>query len=169
VLAACSDTGVRPPTVREAADSADQILFKMGTKITNGGVLRSFVEAETAFVYQRTQSTDFRHFTARMLDEKGNLKSTLTADRGIYLQYSNKLDARGHVVVVSTDNQKITTEHLIYDKQANRITIDTAFVFDSPTEHLTGDSLITDVDFTNVRVGSPKGRQKGKGFLLPGQ
>lgn len=166
---ACTDTGVRPTAVSEVADSADQVMFKMATKLNNGGVLRSYVEADTAFIYQRSQTTDLRHFTARLLDEKGNLKSTLTADRGIYLTYSNKLDARGHVVITTTDNQRITTEHLIYDKQANLIRIDTAFVYDSPKERGSGDGLRSDIDFNNVTIEHPKGFQKGKGFLLPGQ
>ncbi len=166
---ACSDPGVRPSAATAVADSADQVMFKMSTKITNEGVLRSYVEADTAYIYQRSQIMDLRKFTARLLDEKGNLKSTLTADQGLYVTYSNKLDARGHVVITSTDGDRIQTEHLIYDKMANQVTIDTAFVYDSPKGHLTGNSLISDIDFNNVTVGQPKGRQKGKGFLLPGQ
>jgi LPS export ABC transporter protein LptC len=169
VSAACSREGVRPVTETAAADSADQVLFRMSTKITNEGVLRSNIEADTAFIYQRSQTTDLRHFTAQLLDEKGNLKSTLTADRGLYVTYSNKLDARGHVVATTVDGQKILTEHLIYDKQQNQITIDTTFVYDSKKGHLTGNCMKSDIDFTMVDVCQPKGHQKGKGFLLPGQ
>jgi LPS export ABC transporter protein LptC len=166
---ACSREGVRPVTETTAADSADQVLFRMSTKITDEGVLRSNVEADTAFIYQRSQTTDLRHFTAQLLDEKGNLKSTLTADRGLYITYANNLDARGHVVATSVDGQKIRTEHLIYNKQQNQITIDTTFVYDSKKGHLTGNCMKSDIDFTMVEVCQPKGRQKGKGFLLPGQ
>jgi LPS export ABC transporter protein LptC len=165
----CSDPGVRPSVVTSVADSADQVLFKMSTKITNEGVLRSYVEADTAYMYQRTQMMDLRRFTARLLDEKGNLKSTLTADRGLYTTYSDKLDARGHVVITSVDGDRIETEHLIYDKMANQVLIDTAFVYDSPKGRLIGNDLVSDIDFNNVTVGQPRGRQKGKGFLLPGQ
>jgi LPS export ABC transporter protein LptC len=169
LLVACSDPGVRPTAVTAVADSADQVMFKMSTKITNEGVLRSYVEADTAYMYQRSQMMDLRRFTARLLDEKGNLKSTLTADQGFYTTYSNKLDARGHVVIISTDGDRITTEHLIYDKMVNQVLIDTAFVYDSPKGRLTGNRLVSDIDFNNVTVDQPKGRQKGKGFLLPGQ
>ena len=167
--AACTREGVRPATESVVADSADQIMLRMATKITNEGVLRSYVEADTAFIYQRSQTMDLRRFTARLLDEKGNLKSTLTADRGLYVTYSNKLDARGHVVVTTVDGQKITTAHLIYDKMANQVTIDTTFAYDSRKGRLTGNCMKSDIDFTNVDVCQPKGRQKGKGFLLPGQ
>ena len=167
---ACTDSGVRPPAEEiQAADSADQVLLKMATKITNDGVLRSFVEADTAFMYQRSQTTEMHRFTARFLDENGNLKSTLTADRGLYQTYSNKLDARGHVVVVTTDGRKLATEHLIYDKMANQIKADTAFVYDSKTEHVTGTGFTSDVDFKNLKVEQPRGFQRGRGVLLPGR
>lgn len=169
LASACTTAGVRPIAENTAADSADQVLLKMATKITNDGVLRSNIEADTAFIYQRTQMMDLRKFTARLLDEKGNLKSTLTADRGLYATYATKLDARGHVVITSTNGEKIQTEHLIYDKLANKITIDTAFVADSKKGHLTGNYMESDIDFTVITVGQPTGRQKGKGFLLPGQ
>ena len=165
----CSDPGVRPSAATAVADSADQVMVKMSTRITNEGVLRSYVEADTAYIYQRSQIMDLRKFTARLLDEKGNLKSTLTADQGLYITYSNKLDARGHVVITSTDGDRIQTEHLVYDKMANRVDIDTTFVYDSPKGRLTGNGLQSDIDFNNVTVAQPRGRQKGKGFLLPGQ
>ncbi len=169
VAAACTDAGVRPTATTQAADSADQVLLKMATKITNEGVLRSFVEADTAYLYQRSQTTELRRFTARFLDDNGNLKSTLTADLGLYQTYSSKLDARGNVVVVSTDGRTLKTEHLIYNKMANQISSDTTFVYDSPTEHITGNGFTSDVDFKNQKIEQPKGYQRGRGVLLPGR
>ena len=124
---ACSTTGVRPKGTLEAADTADQIMVKMSTQLTEEGVLRSRVEADSAYIYQNTQTMDLRHFKVRMLDAQGNLQSTLTAERGIYNSLNGKLDARGQVLVESTDGRKLRTEHLIYDKAANQIKSDTAF------------------------------------------
>jgi LPS export ABC transporter protein LptC len=166
---ACTDPGVRPTAVTQSADSADQVLFKMATRITDAGVLRSFVDAETAYVYQRTQTMDLRHFTVRLYDEQGNHKSTLTANAGIYLTATRRLDARGHVVVVSTDGRRLETEHLIYDPQQNQIRSDTAFVGDGPRGHVVGNGFVSDINFENVTVKQPKGFERGKGFLLPGQ
>jgi LPS export ABC transporter protein LptC len=168
-LAACADAGVRPTAVTQAADSADQIALKMTTTITSEGVRRSYVEAETAYVYQSQALTDLRRMKVLFFDEQGNLKSTLVADKGLLGTFSKRLEASGHVVVTSPDGRRLTTEHLIYDKQANQITIDTTFVADGPTGRLSGNGAISDTRFTNVRVQQPRGAQKGKGFLLPGQ
>lgn len=167
--AACSDTGVRPKGSLQSADSADQIMVKMSTRLTEGGVLRSFVEADTAYVYQNEQRMDLRHFKVRMLDANGNLQSTLTAARGLYATYSGKLDARGQVLVESTDGRRLRTEHLIYDKGANRIEGDTVFSYESPTVKGSGNGFVSDIQFRNVTIDQPKGAQKGKGILLPGQ
>src|SRR5437867_1761931 len=168
-LAACTDAGVRPTTVTRTADSADQVLLKMSTRITESGVLRSFVDADTAYLYQRSQSMDLRHFTVRLFDEQGNHKSTLTANAGIYLTTTRRLDARGNVVVVSTDGRKLQTEHLVYDPSANQISSDTTFVADGPDGHITAKGFTSDINFTSTTAKQPKGYQKGKGFLLPGQ
>ena len=166
---ACTDAGVRPTAITQTADSADQIALKMTTTITSEGVRRSYVEAETAYVYQSQALTDLRRMKAMFFDEQGNLKSTLVADRGLLGTFTKRLEASGHVVVTSPDGRRLVTEHLIYDKQANQITVDTVFTFSSPTEQGGGNWMQTDVGFTNVRVKQPRGSQKGKGFLLPGQ
>ena len=168
-LGGCTREGVRPTASTEAADSADQVQFKMSTKITNDGVLRSYVEADTAYVYQRTQTVEMHRFTARFLDENGNLKSTMTGDLGIYQTFSNKLDATGHVMVITTDGRKLQTAHLVYDKTANQVESDTAFVYDSKTEHITGSGFTSDIDFKNLKIDKPKGYQRGRGLLLPGR
>jgi len=165
---ACTDTGVRPTAVTQVADSADQTAFRMTTTITSEGVRRSYVEAETAYVYQGRALTDLRRMKAQFFDEQGNLKSTLVADQGLLGTFTKRLEAIGHVVVTSPDGRRLVTEHLIYDKQANQITVDTAFTFSSPTEQGAGDWMQSDIGFSNVRVRQPRGTQKGKGFLLPG-
>lgn len=166
---ACSDAGVRPTAVTQTADSADQIAFKMTTTITSEGVRRGYVQAETAYVYQGRALTELRRMKVEFFDEQGNLKSTLVADKGLLGTFNKRLEASGHVVVTSPDGRRLETAHLIYDKQVNQITVDTAFTFTSPTEQGAGNWMESDIGFTNVRIGQPRGAQKGKGFLLPGQ
>jgi LPS export ABC transporter protein LptC len=167
--AACTDSGVRPSSILQAADSADQVMFGMSTQVTEKGVRRSFVEADTAFLYQNRQTMDLRHFKVLFLDPEGNPKSTLTARQGFYTSFNNKLDARGDVLVEAVDGGKLRTQHLIYNEGARQIVSDTTFVYDGPQGHITGNGFISDLEFKNVRVEQPKGTQKGKSIVLPGQ
>ena len=166
---ACTDSGVRPTSILQAGDSADQVMFDMSTQVTEKGVRRSFVEADTAFLYQNRQMMDLRRFKVLFLDPEGNPKSTLTARQGFYTSYNNKLDARGDVLVEAVDGGKLRTQHLTYDEGARQITSDTTFVYDGPQGHITGNGFTSDLEFKNVRVEQPKGTQKGKSIVLPGQ
>ncbi len=164
--AACQGRGVSPTETQVMRDTADQVMVGMSTRNYEKGVLRNHVDADTAYFHQTRQTIDFRGLTMRFFDVQGNEKSTLTARRGVFNSVNNSLDARGQVVVRSNDGTVLRTEHLIYDQSLNKIQSDTTFTYDSPTEHLTGASFISDVDIRNVQVQQPRGRQRGRGMNL---
>ena len=58
---ACEDTGVRPTTTVQASDSADQVLEGFSHYVTNNGILRSRVEADTAFFFEPTQMNELHN------------------------------------------------------------------------------------------------------------
>jgi LPS export ABC transporter protein LptC len=125
--------------------------------------------ADTAYLYQNAQRMDLRRLRVVFFDEQGRQTSVLTAKQGIYNLSNGSLDARGSVFVESTDGRKLTTEHLIYDKALFQLRSDTTFVYDAPTGRLTGKSFESDLEFKNVGVDRPKGRQRGSGVIIPGQ
>ena len=43
------------------------------------------------------------------------------------------------------------------------------FTSEGPTGRLSGNGAISDIGFSHIVVQQPRGAQKGKGFLLPGQ
>jgi LPS export ABC transporter protein LptC len=164
----CEDTGARPTATVQAADSADQILEGFSHFITNQGVRRSRVEADSAFFYENTQITDLKNIKVTFYDIKGEEGSTLTAKRGTYRWQNGSMEAEGSVVVVAPDGRRLRTEILRYDNAANQISTDKHFTFDRGTEHLEGNSFRSDPDFKNVVTDRPRG-VAGDGLLLPGQ
>jgi LPS export ABC transporter protein LptC len=164
----CEDTGVRPTTTVQAADSADQVLEGFSHYVTNDGVRRSRVEADTAFYYEPTQITELRNLKVVFFDIKGVEGSTLTAQRGTYRWQDGSMEATGNVRVVSPDARRLTTESLRYDNATNQIMTDKRFSFDRGEEHLEGNSFRSDPDFKNVVTDRPRG-VSGEGLLLPGQ
>jgi LPS export ABC transporter protein LptC len=164
----CEDTGVRPTTTVQAPDSADQVLEGFSHYVTNDGVRRSRVEADTAFYYEATQITDLRKIKVVFFDLKGEEGSTLTALRGTYRWQDGSMEATGNVVVVAPDGRRLTTTSLRYDNITNQIMTDEQFSFDRGAEHLEGNSFRSDPDFKNVVTDRPRG-VSGEGLLLPGQ
>ena len=117
----CEDTGVRPTTTVQAPDSADQVLEGFSHYVTNDGVRRSRVEADTAFYYEPTQITELRNIKVVFFDLKGEEGSTLTAQRGTYRWQDGSMEATGNVRVISPDGRRLTTESLRYDNATNQI------------------------------------------------
>jgi LPS export ABC transporter protein LptC len=167
-LSACQETGARPTAVVNAPDSADQVLEGFSHFVTNQGVRRSRVEADTAYFYEATQLTDLRKIRVVFYDLKGEEGSTLTAKRGTYHWQTGAMEATGNVVVVTPDGRRLRTEALRYDNATNTISTDQRFSFDRGTEHLEGNSFRSDPDFRNVVTDKPRG-VAGEGMLLPGQ
>jgi LPS export ABC transporter protein LptC len=165
---ACEDPGVKPTTTVQAPDSADQVLEGFSHYVTNDGVLRSRVEADTAFFYEPTQITELHKVKVVFYDVKGAESSTLTARRGTYRWQNGSMEASGDVVVVSPDGRRLATSALRYDNATNLISTDQHFTFDRGEEHLEGNSFRSDPDFKNVVTDRPRG-VTGDGMLLPGQ
>jgi LPS export ABC transporter protein LptC len=164
----CEDSGVKPTTTVQAPDSADQVLEGFSHYVTNEGILRSRVEADTAFFYEPTQVTELHNVKVVFFDVKGAESSTLTARRGTYRWQDGSMEAKGDVVVVSPDGRRLSTSVLRYDNATNLITTDQHFTFDRGEEHLEGNSFRSDPDFKNVVTDRPRG-VTGNGMLLPGQ
>ena len=168
LVAACEESGARPTTTIQAPDSADQVLEGFSHYVTNEGVRRSRVQADTAYFYEATQITNLVNEKVTFYDLKGAESSTLTSKTGVYRWQDGSMEANGNVVVVSPDGRRLATERLRYDNASNQISTDRHFTFDRGDEHLEGNSFRSDPDFRNVVTDRPRG-VAGDGMLLPGQ
>ena len=128
--AACEESGARPTTTLQAPDSADQVLEGFSHFVTNQGVRRTRVEADTAYFYESTQTTELRKLKVTFYDLRGEEGSTLTAKRGTYRWQDGSMEANDNVVVVSPDGRRLATETLKYDNATNTISTDKHFTFD---------------------------------------
>src|SRR6185312_5192853 len=144
VLCACEESGARPTATVSAPDSADQVLEGFSHFVTNQGVRRSRVEADTAYFYEATQITQLRKLRVVFYNVKGEEGSTLTAKSGTYRWQDGSMEADSNVVVVSPDGRRLTTERLRYDNASNTISTDRRFSFDRDAEHLEGNSFRSD-------------------------
>lgn len=175
-LGACREDAVRPPLTASAADSADQVLEGMEHFITNDGVRRTRVLADTAYLYEATQLARLKQVRVTFYDATGNETSTVVGDSGLYQTRDGSMSAWGHVVATTPDKRVLKSEELKYDSRRQKISSDKPFVYDRPGERMTGDAFTSDPDFKNIQAVRPKGGQTGApgdsssgGFLLPGQ
>jgi LPS export ABC transporter protein LptC len=168
----CQDDGVRPLAVINVSDSADQILFGVASVLAPHGVRRNRLEADTAFVYNATGMYDLRVVSLTFYDENGVETSVLTADSGVYRIHTGQMEARGDVVVRSTDRKVLRTSILQYDRDRDELYTDQPFTYDTDRESIEGNGFQADPQFTNIVTDSPRGGQRGESpgtMPLPGQ
>ncbi len=164
---ACSN-GAKPTATITAADTADQVLIDMTHYVTNDGVVRARVRADTAFFYQNSQSVEMRNVHITFYDTDGRETSTMSAKDGTYHWASGDMEGRGNVVVVGAgDGRTLKSEVMRYKQATNQVSSDKPFDFVGPGRHITGEGFTSDPDFRNVTALRPQGTSGH--FTLPNQ
>ena len=165
-LACNSGTEPRATAGNPLADSADQVMFGVSTMITNRGVLRAQLGADTGYFFDGNSRIEVRHEKTIFYTTTGQQNATLTSVEGTYNMRRGQMEARQDVVVVTTDGKRLETEQLRYDQATNQISSDSAFVLTEPARTLRGIGFTSDPDLTNLHV---KKVLTGSGsFTLPG-
>jgi len=164
--AAC-EGGIKPTATISAPDSADQVLITMSHEVTDSGVRRANVRADTAYFYSPSQTAELRHVHITFYDPVGIETSTLTAREGTYHWRTGDMEGRGDVVVVRTDGATLRTDVLRYNQAKSQVSSDRPFVFDEPNRHIEGEGFTSDPAFKVVTAIKPKGT--GGHFTLPNQ
>src|SRR5712691_12645131 len=166
IQAVACKNGTRVTATQAALDSADQVLIGMTHYVTQEGILRARVQADTAYFYSGTQRAELRNVHVTFYDVTGRPTSTLTSREGTHHWRTGDMEARGNVVLVrDTDGATMRTEAMTYHQIKNEVASDVAFTFDSPTQHLRGVGFTADPEFRNVRTKNLTGT--GGQLVLP--
>jgi LPS export ABC transporter protein LptC len=168
MFTACKN-GTRVTATQAALDSADQVLIGMSHYVTESGVLRARVRADTAYFFSGTQRAELRNVHVTFYDANGAATSTLTSREGTHHWRSGDMEARGSVIVVrDKDGGTMKTEVMYYNQARNEVSSDKSFVFDSPEpRHIEGEGFTSDPEFKKITAKHPRGT--GGQFILPNQ
>lgn len=142
-------------------------MFGVTFFLTDGGLRRATVKADTALMFEENTRTDMRIVNATFFDAEGRQSSTLTARKGTYNTRLGSMEARGDVVVKSSDGRVLASPHLRFDPSRNEVSSDSAFVLTERDKSIIrGIGFISDPDLNAVRV--LRGAQgSGKRVTLP--
>jgi LPS export ABC transporter protein LptC len=150
---ACGDQKA-PPTVQGSflPDSAEQMLFNIEFALTDGGIRRAQLRADTMLMYEENTRTELKRVNATFFTPEGTQDATLTSLAGTYNVRLGTMEARGNVVVVSTDGRKLQTQQLRFDPSRNEVTSDSAFVLTEAARVSEGVGFVADPDLNNIRI-----------------
>jgi LPS export ABC transporter protein LptC len=169
VLIGCDDKA-QPPVVGGSplADSADQVMFKARFKLTDQGLSRAELEADTAFFFDDNTRVELRNVGLTFFTTTGARDAYLTSKRGTYLSRTGNMTARDNVVVVTEEGRRIESQELKYDQVANQISSDSAFVMTEPGRRVEGIGFRSDPNMQNVRILKTRSGTTGT-VVLPDQ
>ncbi len=126
---ACNGTAEPPVAhVPSVADSAEQVMVQFSSVLTNNGVKRGTMTADTAFVFNDQTRFDFRNVHVDFTDSTGAYNGTMRADSGRYNMRTNVLDGWGHVVITTTKGEQLETPQVRFNQATNLVSSDTSFV-----------------------------------------
>jgi LPS export ABC transporter protein LptC len=168
--AACAEKATVPTVAQNRnllADSADQVMFRIRTVLTDRGMLRADLRADTAFFFNDNTKIELRGVNTTFYTGTGQKSAVLTSREGTYNTRLHQTEARKDVVVVAEDGRRLTTSQLRFQEQRNEISSDSAFVMTEGPRRVQGVGFVSDPNLKNIRV---KQVQTGTGtFTLPGQ
>ena len=163
VTGACSSKK-EPPVATHSplADSADQVMFGARFKLTDQGLQRAQLEADTAYFFDDNTRIELSNVHTTFFTVTGAKDAVLTSRFGTTNTRTNNMIARKNVVVVSEDGRRLTTPELIYNQQKNEISSDSAFVMTEPNRRLEGVGFRSDPNMKNIQILSgAKGIARG--------
>src|SRR5258708_5712876 len=121
IQAGACKNGTRVTATQAALDSADQVLIGMTHYVTQEGVLRARVQADTAYFYSGTQRAELRNVHVTFYDVTGRATSTLTSKEGTHHWRTGDMQARGNVIVIrDKDGGTMRTEAMDYNQASNQ-------------------------------------------------
>jgi len=135
------------------------IVFGMVAFMSTEGVRTGRVEADTAYTYADSTKVDLRHMTAHFYGDDGTDKATVTGREGEWDQETNRMIARGDVVLlIHSDGSRIESAEINYDPGVDRVWSDSATVRTLANGRVTsGSAFESDIDFENVRILNVRG------------
>src|SRR5207247_3885498 len=99
LVATACETGIKPTATIAAPDSADQVLLGMSHYVTDAGIQRAHVRADTAYFYSPAQTAELRNVHITFYDTRGAETSTLTSRQGTRSEeHTSELQSRVDLV-----------------------------------------------------------------------
>lgn len=161
--AGCKDGNTGPRAPDQYRDlPADYVLLGVQQYLTEDGVRRATLNADTAFVYVDSSKVDLRKVHLLLFEQDGKNAADLVSKTGELNQRTNAMVARGNVVLVAQGTgDRIETQELHYDPNTHKVwsTVQTTRIQNGA--RTTGDGFTADDQFKNVEVMHPRGQVQG--------
>jgi LPS export ABC transporter protein LptC len=164
LILACAqtDTPQQEPGVHHYPDTR---LDDATIVFTEDGVQSVVLDARHIDRWERQDSTEADTVKIYFYDNEGSLRSSLTANRGLIRERSEKFSVFGNVIAINEDSTILRTESLFWDPETELITTDDYVEIERTTgDIVTGYGLRGDRHLQELEILS---EVKGKVIDIP--
>lgn len=165
-LAACGagPTGEDPLWEAFEGLAADYLVISFEHRISQGGLPRGTIWADTAYGYEDGNRLEVRNLRAHVFDELGRLAARITGEEGEITMETEYLIVRRNVQLTMEDGsgRVVTTEELHFDCNSNAIWSDQPTTMVQDGTVLQGSGFRADCELQNLEVRNAR----GTGFRL---
>lgn len=167
VAGGCSSgKGAAPKKVATTADSADQVMYGMNMILTDRGVQKAELKADTGYFFDENTRFELRLVTTTFFNKDGSRSGVLTARRGTYNTRANVMEARQNVVILGEDGKRLSSPMVRFEQFRNLIVSDSPFVLVEGERRTEGIGFESDPQMLNVKVRQLS-RATGIRIVLP--
>lgn len=132
---------------------ADHVVWELDTDIKDMGSLRARIHADTAYIWEDSARTLMFPVEVTLYDENGAQTAHLTANEGELDSNTNKMVARGNVVLITeAEGRRLLTEELHYDPRRGRIWSEVHTVMYQGETKLEGTGFRANETMTDIEV-----------------
>lgn len=145
-------TAVQAAASSAIPDSADQVMQNGRVVLTDQGVSKGLLLADTVYIYESGARLELRQVHVTFYTAVGDKDGILTSRQATYNTRLSRLEARGNVILLAEDGRRLDTEQLVYDQQRNQIFSDSAFVLNRPPQQISGIGFESDPQLAVFKV-----------------
>ena len=154
VVAGCEDK-IKPSVLSSVTskDLPQQESWNSQIVLSDSGKVRAVIDAGYLRVFEANKRTLLSEgVRVRFYNRDGSAGSVLTSNEGAVDEGTNDLEARGNVIVTSTDRTILYSEELYWDEMRQLIHTPVFVRIVSPKERLQGVGMESDQQLRNYRI-----------------
>lgn len=134
-----------------AADSADQVLYGVRMPLTEEGIKRGELLADTMYVMNDQTRFDFIKGLVTFNDSTGRVNGQMRADSGRFDQRTQILEGWGNVEVTTTDGRTLRSPQVTFNQLRNELSSDTSYTITRGNDVARGIGFTADPAFTRYQ------------------
>jgi LPS export ABC transporter protein LptC len=150
-----------PPAGKGTSPGPDQVLEKSSIIFTSEGRRTAVVYADRISKYLKEKKEALQGVKAQFYDEEGRISSTLTSQEGTVREGREEVEAKGRVVVVTSEGVRLETPLLKWNSRTNQVYTDSVVKINRKGDMVTGRGMEADSELKRIKIKAEiKGRIK---------